>query len=99
MSIGPKFTTEEKYKILEAYENGYVTIQKTLTKYSISAYALYDWEYKYSKYGIDRLEQPRLKKYSKELKELAVKDHIYVGYSQSEVVKKYGLTDRPVLRK
>ena len=100
MSRRPKYTTEEKYKILEAYENGYVTMQETLTKYSISAYAFYDWKYKYKKYGIDGLKQSRTwKKYSKELKELAVKDYISGGFSQSEVVKKYELTDRSVLRK
>ena len=51
MSKRTKYTIEEKYKILDAYENGYVTMQETLTKYSISEYAFYDWEYKYSKYG------------------------------------------------
>ena len=67
MSRRPKYTTEEKYKILEAYDNGYVTMQGTLTKYSISAYAFYDWKYKYSKYGIDGLKQSRTwKKYSKD---------------------------------
>ncbi len=100
MSKRTKYTTEEKYKILDAYENGYVTMQKTLTKYSISKYDFYDWKYKYSKYGIDGLKESRTcKKYSNELKELAVNDYMSGKFSQSEVVKKYELTDRSVLRK
>ncbi|MCB2294450.1 helix-turn-helix domain-containing protein [Clostridium algoriphilum] len=77
-----------KYKILDAYENGYVTMQQTLTKYSISEYAFYDWKYKYSKYGIDGLKESRTcKKYSNELKELAIEDYISGKFLQSEVVK------------
>ena len=100
MSKRTKYTAEEKYEILEAYENGIGTIQEIITKYKISAYAFYDWRYNYNKYGIDGLKESKTwKRYSKELKELAVKDYISGEFSQREVVKKYELTNKSVLQR
>jgi len=47
------------------------------------------WRYNYSKHGIDGLRDSKTwKRYSKELKELAVKDYISGQFSQSGVAKK-----------
>ena len=59
MSRKTKYTAEEKYEILEAYENGIGTIQKIVTKYNISEDAFYRWRYNYSKYGIDGLRESK----------------------------------------
>ena len=75
-------------------------LQEIVTKYKISKNAFYNWKYNYSKYGIDGLRESRTwKKYSKELKELAVKDYISGEFSQREVVNKYEITDKSVLQK
>lgn len=74
MSKGAKYTTEEKHEILDVYENGMGTIQEIITKYKISGHIFNKWRYNYSKYGIEGLRESKTwKKYSKELKELAVK--------------------------
>lgn len=99
MSKRTKYTPKEKYEILKEYENGFGTIHEIITKYGINKHTFYDWKYNYSKYGIDGLkESTSWKKYSKELKELAVRDFISGGFSQKEVVKKYELTGIAVLQ-
>ena len=61
------------------YEIRYGTIKEILTKYKISADDFYKWKYNCGKYGIDILRKSgRRKKYSKELKQLVVKD---LGFS------------------
>lgn len=98
MSKRTKYTVEEKYEILKAYENTIGTLHGFLTKYSLSKHAFYDWKYNYSKYGIDGLTDYKLRRiYSKELKELAVSDYISGGLSQREVVKKYEISGKSVL--
>jgi len=99
MSRRTKYTASEKYGILKAYENGSDTMKEILTKYNISADAFYKWKYNYSKYGIDRLrESGTCKKYSKELKQLAVKDYLSGQFSQREIVKKYEISARSILK-
>ena len=44
MSKRTKYTAEEKYEILNAYENGIGTIQEIASKYKISEYAFYELE-------------------------------------------------------
>jgi transposase-like protein len=99
MSRRTKYTAEAKYEILKAYENGSGTMQEIFTKYKISADAFYKWKYNYSKYGIDRLRKSGTwKKYSKDLKQLAVKDYLSGQFSQREIVKKYEISTREVLK-
>lgn len=98
MSRRAKYTAEEKHEILRAYENGTGTILEIASMYKISKDTFYTWKYNYSKYGIDGLRKSRTwKRYSKELKELAVKDYISGQFSQREVMKKYGLSTKSVL--
>lgn len=100
MSKRTKYTAEEKYEILKLSENGIGSLQEFLTKYRLSKHAFYVWKYNYSKYGIDGLTDSRTwKKYSKELKELAVRDYISGGFSLREVVNKYEITGKAVLQK
>ncbi|MBU5486559.1 helix-turn-helix domain-containing protein [Clostridium sp. MSJ-11] len=100
MSRRTKYTAEEKYEILMEYVNGTKSIQEIHTKYKISVYAFYKWKYKYETYGIDGLKESRTwKKYSKELKEQVVLEYLSGKYSQGELVKKYELTDKTLLKK
>lgn len=100
MSKRTKYTAEEKYEILKMSGNAIESLQGFLTKYRISKNAFYIWKYNYSKYGIDGLtDSTTWKKYSKELKELAVRDYISGEYSLREVVHKYEITGKSVLQK
>lgn len=67
--------------------------------YRIPNVTLYNWVEKFEKYGLSGLENAKTwKSYSKELKEAAVKDHISGEYSQYEIVRKYKISSRSVLR-
>ncbi|OAA83689.1 transposase [Clostridium coskatii] len=100
MSRRTKYTVEEKYKILMEYKNGSKSIQEIHTKYMVSVYAFYKWRYNYEKYGVDGLRESKTcKKYSKELKEQVVLEYLSGKYSQGELVKKYEITDKTVLKR
>ncbi|HEY8805151.1 MAG TPA: transposase [Clostridium sp.] len=99
MSRRTKYTAEEKYEILMAYENGIGSMNEIATKYEISVDTFYTWRYNNSKYGIDGLKESKTwKGYSKELKEAAVKDYISGRFSQKEVAKKYGISNKSLLQ-
>ena len=73
--------------------------RKLSIKYKISENAFYNWRYNYNKYGIDGLRESRTcKRYSKELKDMAVKDYLSGEYSQREIAKKYEISDKSVLK-
>lgn len=98
MSKRSKYTAEEKYQILKAYEDGFGSISEITSLYRISLATYYNWKYNYTKYGIDGLqESKKWKSYSKELKEHAVNDYLSGKYSQDQVVRKYEISDRKVL--
>ena len=99
MSRRTNYSTEEKYEILEDYENGTGKLHEIVTKYKITVNTLKKWKYNFSKYGIDGLRDSKTWKiYPKELKELAVKDYISGQFSQSEVAKKYEISNMSVLQ-
>ena len=100
MSRKTKYTTEEKYEILNEYDIGTENIKEIANKYKINRITFYNWKYNYDKYGIDGLiESKTFKRYSKELKELAVKDYISGKFSQREVVNKYKISNISVLQR
>lgn len=100
MSRRTRYSAEEKYEILMEYESGNRSIEEIHKMYRVSVYSFYKWRYNYEMYGVDGLmESGTCKKYSKELKEQAVLEYISGKCSQREVVKKYGLTDKSVLKR
>ncbi|EKQ57049.1 MULTISPECIES: helix-turn-helix domain-containing protein [unclassified Clostridium] len=99
MSKRSKYAEEEKYNILMDYDNGVGSIQEICIKYNISISTFYQWRYKYEKHGLDGLKESRKsQKYSKEIKERALKDYLSVKYSQTEISKKYGISNRSVFK-
>jgi len=98
MSKRSKYTAEEKYQILKAYEDGFRSINEVASLYRISPATYYNWRCNYNEYGIDGLKESKTwKSYSKELKEHAVNDYLSGKYSQAQVVSKYEISDRKVL--
>jgi len=97
MSKRSKYTAEEKFEILKAYDRRVETIVEICNKYGINYFSLYNWKYKYRKYGINGLkESKKCRIYSDELKELALKDYLSGQFSQNEIVEKYNITTKSV---
>lgn len=100
MSKRSKYTAEEKYEILRAYEDGMGSMEEIASKYKINSGTIRDWRYKYRKHGIDGLkESKKWNCYSKELKEQAVRDFLSGKYSFREIARKYELPNKEVLRR
>jgi len=99
MSKRSKYTAEEKLEILLEHERGLNTIADITSKYSISTYTLQDWKYKYNTYGIDGLRESKtIKQYSNVLKEMAVLEYLNDKKSKEEIIKKYEISSRSLLR-
>jgi transposase-like protein len=94
-----KFSKEEKYKILKAYEKGELTLVEFLQEHQISERTLYTWREKYEQFGLDGLERSNgWKQYSKELKLAAVRDALSGDYSLIELTHKYEISSHSVLQ-
>jgi transposase len=84
---------EDKIKIIKALDNGSHTLAELEFIYKVSDMSIYDWIYKYEKYGVEGLkESSTWKKYSKELKMAAVQDYLSGEYSLQEVARKYEIS-------
>ena len=98
MSKTRKYTAEEKYQIIKAYEDGVGSTREIMSLYKISRFSFYDWRYNYNKYGIEGLKQSKTwKKYSQALKENAIKDYLSGEFSQIEVTQKYEISSKTLL--
>lgn len=98
MSKRSKYTAEQKYEIIKAYEDGVRSIDDITNTYKIHHTTFLHWRYNYEKYGIEGLKESKAwKRYSKELKENAVKDYLSGNFSQREVMRKYDLSNKRVL--
>ncbi len=91
---------EDKIKVIQALENGYYSISELASTYKVSIYSIYDWVYKYEKYGVEGLkENLSWRRFSKELKLQAVKDHLSGEYSLREIARKYEIPSTSTLRR
>lgn len=90
---------EEKVQIVKALENGTHTISELESIYKVHNITIYDWVYKYEKYGLEGLkESSSWKRYSKELKLKAVKDYLGGEFSLREITRKYEIPSDSTLR-
>lgn len=91
---------EEKLIIIHALKDGSQSISDLESTYNINNVSIYDWVYKYERYGVDGLKESLTwKKYSKELKLQAVMDYLSGKFSLREVSKKYEIRSESTLRK
>lgn len=94
------FPLQDKIKIIKALENGNHTISELESIYKVSNMAIYDWIYKFEKYGVEGLDESSTwKRYSKELKLSAVQDYLSGDYSIREVNRKYEISSTSLLLK
>lgn len=99
MSKRSKYSAEEKYEILKAYEDGIGSLSEIASMYKINCSTIKDWRRTYKNYGRDGLRESKTwKKYSKELKDQAVSDFLSGEYSLKEVTRKYEISNKEVLR-
>ena len=100
MSKRIKYSAEEKYQIIKAYEDGLGSLAEIASLYQIGNQTIVDWRYLYEKYGIEGLRESKVfKHYSKELKEKAVGDLLSGGYSKRQIIHKYEISSISVLNK
>nr|WP_066300833.1 helix-turn-helix domain-containing protein [Bacillus sp. FJAT-29937] len=89
-----------KIEVLAAYKNIDCSLKEFCTRYKISVKTLYRWINHFERFGESGLEpSTSWKKYSKVLKESAVKDYLTGNFSFNEIVLKYGISSDSVLRK
>lgn len=83
-----------------AYKSKEYSLTEIYSKFQIPKITLYNWVEKFEKDGIEGLsDSKKWKRYSKELKESAVRDYCSGEYSQYEIIRKYGISSRGVLQK
>jgi transposase len=97
---GKRYSAELKLKAVRAYETGNYTYKEVCTKYQITEHALRDWIKRFEQYGAEGLQKATSwKHYSKEVKEVAVKEYISGEYLLNEIVRRYEISSKSVLRR
>jgi len=100
MSKRSKYTAEEKYSIIMECLECLQSMSDIAKVYQISLSTIYRWQYAYKSHGLEGLkESSTWKKYSKEIKEQAVKDLLTGLYSKGEITRKYAISSLSVLNK
>ncbi|MUG74115.1 helix-turn-helix domain-containing protein [Paenibacillus validus] len=88
-------SASQKFAILQEIECGHISVKAATKKYSISKTTLAKWRRRYEVYGYKGLEiRIRNRSYSAELKLQAVKDYLYGGLSQYQIIDKYKIASR-----
>jgi transposase len=94
------YSAQEKYELILAYEDRETSVRDFCRQYNISKGTMKKWIYLFETYGMDGLhDSSGWKRYSKEVKTAAVLDYLSGNYSQYEIVRKYEISSRSVLRK
>ena len=85
----------EKLAIIQESEEGRIGVKAAVKAFGISKTTLAKWRRRYRVYGYEGLEiRTRNRSYSAELKLQAVKDFLYGGLSQYEVIYKFKIASR-----
>ena len=90
---------EDKLKIIKALEDGNYSIYELESIFNVNNLSIYDWVYKYEKYGVNGLKEASTwRRYSKDLKLKAVKDYLSGEFSIREVTRKFEIPSTSTLR-
>ena len=94
------FSAQEKYELIVAFENRQVSVRDFCLQYNISSSTIKEWIYLFQTFGVDGLHDAEgWKRYSTEVKTTAVLDALSGKYSLSEIIRKYEISSRSVLRR
>lgn len=95
-----RYSRDEKYEILMNYYNGVLTISDIANEFNVHRHTIYEWLHKYEEFGIEGLKQAeRWARHTEELKLAAVTDYLSGNYSQMEIILKYKISDKSVLKR
>lgn len=99
MSKRTKYTKEQKYAILKEIESGQMSVEDNCKKFNISNSTYLNWMFLYETYGIESLEESKTwRRYSKELKEMAVLEYLNGEDSQVNICRKYAISSHSTLQ-
>jgi transposase-like protein len=88
-------SASQKFAIIQEIESGRIGVKEAVEKFNISKTTLAKWRRRYKVYGYEGLEvRTGNRSYSAELKLQAVKDYLYGGLSQYQVIDKYKIASR-----
>lgn len=94
-----RFTVAEKVRAVSEYLSGELCPSEITRIYGASDSALRDWARLYKSRGVEGLTPTnKTRKYTPEVKALAVKDYLDGAGSLREICTKYDITDRKMLR-
>lgn len=89
---------EVKIRVINDIKEERYSISELASLYNIDHDSIYNWVYKYEKFGEEGLkERSTWNEYSKELKLEAVKDYLSGNYSVREVTRKYEIPSTSTL--
>lgn len=95
-----KHTIEERYEAVTKYLSGQYSMYALCKEYGIDKSTLANWIRKYKSNGMEGLKESRTwKRYSPDLKLIAVLDYLENGYSLLKCCDRYDISDTRVLRK
>ena len=93
------FSKEEKLEIIKFYHEESYTLNEVARIFNVHRDTIKDWQNDYLYFGEEGLAPLNQQKtYSKEIKIAAVQDYLSGEFSLREVVRKYRLSSRTVLR-
>ena len=94
------YTPKFKLEVLQAWKDGSFTLEEIVKRYKVSKSTVRKWKYSLDTFGSEGLKEASTwKKYTKDIKLLAVSDSLSGKYSLLEVVRKYEISSHSVLRK
>lgn len=94
------YLPEIKLEILKMWEDGTATLVEIGKRYKVSESTIRKWKYKFDTYGVEGLKEcSTWKRYTKELKLLAVSDYMSGLHSLIGVVEKYEISSHSVLQR
>ena len=95
-----KFTAEKKIEIIEAFKAGEVAYSQLKELYGMSPNRIYEWTSKYESHGTAAfVKGPGNAKYSQAFKVQCVEAVLRGEGSVDDIVAKYNISDRTVLRR
>lgn len=94
------YSEQEKLQCIIKFQNRNSSIQAFCQQQKITQDTLNKWIYLYQTYGMDGLQGSKgWKRYSKDIKTAAVLDYLSGNYSMNEVVRKYEMSSRSLLKR
>ena len=90
---------EDKILAVQKYLDGQISQVGIASQFGVSIASVQQWIFNYQSMGSEIFFQKKCKRYSKELKECAVRDYLAGKGSQGEICRRYGIRAKSKLQK